>query len=73
MDEPQELRVTEEQPGPDAEQTPVSPEEQEPKADFYSTDLYNSELFSSAFSTVSSSNVAWPQKNMVRCHFLFAY
>lgn len=71
IDEPQELRVTEEQLGSEADETPVSPEEPEPKADFYSADLYNSDLFSSAFSTVSSSNAARPQQNMVRCHFLF--
>uniref|UniRef100_A0A9J7WYM4 Epidermal growth factor receptor pathway substrate 15 n=1 Tax=Cyprinus carpio carpio TaxID=630221 RepID=A0A9J7WYM4_CYPCA len=49
MGEPQELRVTEEQPGS---------EEQEPKADFYSADLYSSGL-----STASPTTVAWPQGN----------
>uniref|UniRef100_A0A673FYQ5 Epidermal growth factor receptor substrate 15-like n=1 Tax=Sinocyclocheilus rhinocerous TaxID=307959 RepID=A0A673FYQ5_9TELE len=44
VDEPQELRVTEEQPGSEAEEPSTSPEEQEPKADFYSSDLYNSGL-----------------------------
>uniref|UniRef100_A0A8C2G1R8 Epidermal growth factor receptor pathway substrate 15 n=1 Tax=Cyprinus carpio TaxID=7962 RepID=A0A8C2G1R8_CYPCA len=44
VDEPQELRVTEEQPGSEAEEPSTTPEEQEPKADFYSSDLYNSGL-----------------------------
>ncbi|XP_043102664.1 epidermal growth factor receptor substrate 15 isoform X2 [Puntigrus tetrazona] len=58
VDEPQELRVTEEQPGSEAEESSTSPEEQEPKADFYSSDLYNSGL-----STASPTTVAWPQGN----------
>ncbi|XP_016423878.1 epidermal growth factor receptor substrate 15-like isoform X1 [Sinocyclocheilus rhinocerous] len=58
VDEPQELRVTEEQPGSEAEEPSTSPEEQEPKADFYSSDLYNSGL-----STASPTNMAWPQGN----------
>ncbi|KAF4110171.1 epidermal growth factor receptor substrate 15 [Onychostoma macrolepis] len=58
VDEPQELRVTEEQPGSEAEEPSTSPEEQEPKADFYSSDLYNSGL-----STASPNTMAWPQGN----------
>uniref|UniRef100_A0A672KV31 Epidermal growth factor receptor substrate 15-like n=1 Tax=Sinocyclocheilus grahami TaxID=75366 RepID=A0A672KV31_SINGR len=56
VDELQELRVTEEQLGSEAEEPSTSPEEQEPKADFYSSDLYNSGL-----STASSTTMAWPQ------------
>ncbi|KAL0186945.1 hypothetical protein M9458_018615, partial [Cirrhinus mrigala] len=59
VDEPQELRVTEEQLGSEAEEPSTSPEEQEPKADFYSADLYNSGI-----STASSTVMAWPQANM---------
>ncbi|XP_051524829.1 epidermal growth factor receptor substrate 15-like isoform X2 [Myxocyprinus asiaticus] len=55
MEEPQELRVTEEQPTSEAEET----EEQEPKADLFSIDL-----FTSAVSTVNSTAMAWPQGNM---------
>nr|XP_055023452.1 epidermal growth factor receptor substrate 15 isoform X1 [Misgurnus anguillicaudatus] len=51
-DEMQELRVTGEQPASKAE---VSPEEQEPKTDLYSSDL---------FSSVSSSFSAWRKGNM---------
>ncbi|XP_073674667.1 epidermal growth factor receptor substrate 15 isoform X2 [Garra rufa] len=58
VDEPQELRVTEEQPGSEAEEPFTSPEEKEPKVDFYSADLYNSGL-----STASSTVMAWPQGN----------
>ncbi len=68
VDEPQELRVTEEQPGSEAEEPSTSPEEQEPKADFYSSDLYNSGLC-----TASPTTVAWPQGNTVRNHFLLLY
>ncbi|XP_056319854.1 epidermal growth factor receptor substrate 15 [Danio aesculapii] len=57
-DEPQELRVTEEQPGSEAEEPSSSPEEQETKPELYSCDLYNS-----TFSTISSSSVNWPQGN----------
>ncbi len=46
----------------------TSPEEQEPKADFYSSDLYNSGLC-----TASPTTVAWPQGNTVRNHFLLLY
>lgn len=65
IDEPQELRVTEEQLGSEAEEPSTSPEEQEPQPDFYSCDFYNS-----GFSTASSTAVAWPQGIMVRNHFL---
>lgn len=65
VDEPQELRVTEEQPGSEAEEPSTSPEEQEPKADLYSSDLYNSGLC-----TASPTAMAWPQGNTVRNHFL---
>ncbi|XP_059359929.1 epidermal growth factor receptor substrate 15-like isoform X1 [Carassius carassius] len=58
VDEPQELRVTEEQPGSEAEEPSTSPKEQEPKADFYSSDLYNSGLC-----TASPTAMAWPQGN----------
>ncbi|XP_059379044.1 epidermal growth factor receptor substrate 15-like [Carassius carassius] len=58
VDEPQELRVTEKQAGSEAEEPSTSPEEQEPKADFFSSDLYSSVL-----STTSSTTVAWPQGN----------
>uniref|UniRef100_A0A8C2G6Y6 Epidermal growth factor receptor pathway substrate 15 n=1 Tax=Cyprinus carpio TaxID=7962 RepID=A0A8C2G6Y6_CYPCA len=58
VDEPQELRVTEEQPGSEAEEPSTTPEEQEPKADFYSSDLYNSGL-----STASPTTMAWPLGN----------
>lgn len=65
FDEPQELRVVEEQLGSEAEDPSTSPEELEPQPDFYSCDLYNSGL-----STVRSTAVAWPQGNTVRNHFL---
>uniref|UniRef100_A0A673MSN8 Epidermal growth factor receptor substrate 15-like n=1 Tax=Sinocyclocheilus rhinocerous TaxID=307959 RepID=A0A673MSN8_9TELE len=68
VDELQELRVTEEQLGSEAEEPSTSPEEQEPKADFYSSDLYNSGL-----STASSTTMAWPQGITVRNHFLLLY
>uniref|UniRef100_A0A8C1ZX88 Epidermal growth factor receptor pathway substrate 15 n=1 Tax=Cyprinus carpio TaxID=7962 RepID=A0A8C1ZX88_CYPCA len=58
VDEPQELRVTEEQPGSEAEEPSTTLEEQEPKADFYSSDLYNSGL-----STASPTTMAWPLGN----------
>uniref|UniRef100_A0A672K9D4 Epidermal growth factor receptor substrate 15-like n=1 Tax=Sinocyclocheilus grahami TaxID=75366 RepID=A0A672K9D4_SINGR len=57
VDEPQELRVTEEHPGSEAEEPSTSPEEQEPKADFYSSDLYNSGLSSDPFTEDPFSKV----------------
>lgn len=68
VDEPLELRVIEEQPGSEAEELSTSPEEQEPKAQFYSSDLYSSGL-----STASPTTLAWPQGSTVRNHFLLLY
>ncbi|XP_067270219.1 epidermal growth factor receptor substrate 15 isoform X2 [Pseudorasbora parva] len=59
VDEPQELRVVEDQLGSEAEEPSTSPEEQEPQPDFYSCDLYNSGL-----STTSPNAGVWPQGNM---------
>lgn len=67
-DEPQELRVTEEQPVSGAEEPSSSPEEQETKPELYSCDLYNS-----TFSTISSTSVNWPQGNKVRHRFLLLH
>ncbi|XP_051950285.1 epidermal growth factor receptor substrate 15 isoform X1 [Xyrauchen texanus] len=58
-DEPLELRVTEEVPSSEAEETSTSIEEQEPNADIFSVDLYTSTL-----STANSTAIAWPQGNM---------
>lgn len=59
-DEPQELRVMEEQPDEESGEVPSSPEEPEPKNDPLG-DLYTS-MLSKAGST------AWPQNHMVRCY-----
>ncbi|KAL6458984.1 hypothetical protein MHYP_G00324560 [Metynnis hypsauchen] len=58
IDEPQELRVTEEQPDEESAEVSSSPEESEPKADPLN-DLYTSML-----SKAGTISPAWPQNHM---------